>query len=64
MQSQNLLSMPRQQQPSLIDRLRATLREVDEGLETRPDYLAAREFRNFLINAIHDIESKQMETAA
>lgn len=63
MQPQNPIQMPRQH-PTLIDRLRATLREVDEGLQLRPDYLAAREFRRFLIGAIRDIESKQLDTAA
>lgn len=63
MQSQNTISMPRQH-PALIDRLRATLREVDEGLELRPDHLAAREFRRFLVNAIHDLEAKQFDAAA
>ncbi|HEY5055319.1 MAG TPA: hypothetical protein VII58_04120 [Acidobacteriaceae bacterium] len=63
MHPQNVVAMPRQQ-PALIDRLRATLREVNEDLETRPDYLAAREFRHFLVGAIHDLESKQLDTAA
>ena len=55
--------MPRQH-PVLIDRLRLTLREVDESLELNPDYLAAREFRSFLMRAIDDIESKQCGIAA
>ena len=63
MQSQNPIPIPRQN-PPLIDRLRATLREVDEGLQSNPDYLAAREFRNFLIRAIDDLESKQFHNAA
>ena len=63
MQSQNPIPMPRQH-PALIDRLRQTLREVDESLELNPDYLAAYEFRRFLVRAIEDIESKQWGVAA
>ena len=63
MQSQNPIPMPRQH-PPLIDRLRQTLREVDETLELNPDYLAAREFRNFLVRAIEDIEAKELNAAA
>lgn len=63
MQSQNPIPMPHQH-PALIDRLRATLREVDEGLESNPQHLAAREFRRFLVNAIYDLESRQLDAAA
>ena len=52
------------QHPALIDRLRQTLREVDESLELNPNYLAAREFRNFLVRAIDDLESRELNTAA
>lgn len=51
-------------QPTLLDRLHATLREVDEGLALRPDYKAGQEFRRFLVQAIDVIEAKQVETAA
>lgn len=63
MQSQNVVSMPRPH-PPLIDRLRVTLQEVDEGLAANPNHTAAREFRRFLIGAISDLESKQFDTAA
>ena len=57
MPSQNTIAMPRQY-PPLIDRLRATLREVDEDLQSHPNHTTAREFRRFLIGAIDDIESR------
>jgi len=57
------ISMPRQHTP-FIDRLRATLCEVDEGLVSSPNDMAAREFRRFLLRAIDDIESKEMNVAA
>jgi hypothetical protein len=63
MQSQNPIPMPRPQ-PSMVDRLRLTLREVDEGLQLNPNYLAAREFRRFLLRAIDELESKQLNAAA
>jgi hypothetical protein len=63
MQSQNPFLMPRQS-PALVDRLRATLREIDEGLPTRPDPAVAREFRLFLVRAIDDLEDKHFDTAA
>ena len=50
--------------PALIDRLRATLDEVDQSLQVRPDYSAAREFRKFLIGAIEDVQASQFDTAA
>jgi hypothetical protein len=48
----------------MVDRLRLTLREVDEGLQLNPNYLAAREFRRFLLRAIDELESKQLNAAA
>jgi len=63
MQSQNPILMPRRA-PALIDRLRATLREVDEGLPTPPDPAVTREFRRFLVRAIDDLEEKHYDTAA
>jgi hypothetical protein len=63
MQSQNPILMPRRS-PALIDRLRATLREMDEGLPTAPDPAVAREFRRFLVRAIDDLQEKQFDTAA
>lgn len=63
MQSQNPILMPRRS-PALIDRLRATLREIDSGVPTQADPAVAREFRQFLVRAIDDLEEKHFDTAA
>lgn len=63
MYPQNPLPMPRQN-PALIDRLRTTLREVDERLKAQPNYTAAREFRRFLVQAIDDLEGRRLDSAA
>ena len=50
-------------QTHMLQRLRATLEDVDRGLKFRPDPVK-QEFRVFLINAIAEVEGKQMDAAA
>ncbi len=63
MRSLSPIPTPRQN-PALIDRLRASLRVIDKDLESNPNHLAAHEFRRFLVRAIDEIESKQLNAAA
>jgi hypothetical protein len=60
---------PTQPNPEILDRLRATLSDIDRQLESNPSHLAAHEFRRFLLLAIRDVESvsppsARLDTAA
>ena len=48
---------------SLMDRIRKLLRDVEQGLQSRPHDRAAQEFRNFLVREIDTLEDRNIHSA-